>query len=289
MPIITVANLKGGVAKSSVLFHSSGSLVKRGKKILLVDADPQASISAGYLGVEATWALDPASTIAAIYAGEEPYPERVVRRTGFPGIDLLAGSRHAARYNVPVPEEAPYEAQVCLRDFLGGVRDRYDLILVDTPPNLHMATYSSLAASDYYLVPIVPEDWGSQGFAAVRQSADLVRSKINPGLDLLGIVLTLYAGRRSVHKLFEERLRLGIPGAVFDTPMPISVDYIEALVALKPVTYHKPRGAAAKAVDAIVEELLGRLLSDSNSSPRVASEHLDAPMEAVTWPANSTL
>ena len=266
MPIITVANLKGGVAKTSLLFHAAGALSKRGCLLLLIDSDPQASLTAGLLGVEATWAIPPENTITAIHAGDEPYPEAVIRPTSIAGIDLLAGSRHAARYNVPVPEEAPYEDQTRLRDFLAGIKDRYDIILVDTPPNLHMATYSSLAAADRYIVPLVPEDFGSQGLAAVRQSAGLVGARVNPNLHLLGIVLTLYAGRRAIHKLYEERLRLGAPGLVFEHPMPVSVDFIEALVALKPVTHHKPRGIAAKAIDAIVGELLARL-SDSNASP----------------------
>jgi chromosome partitioning protein len=265
MPIIAVANLKGGVAKTSLLFHAAGTLARRGATLLLVDADPQGSLSAGFLGVETTWALAPEHTIAAVQAGDEPYPETVIRPTSIAGIDLLPGSCHAARYNVPVPEEAPYADQVRLRDFLDGVRGCYDIILVDTPPNLHLATYSSLAAADHYLVPIVPEDFGSQGLAAVRQSAAVVKARVNATLDLLGIVLTLYAGRRAVHRLYEERLRLGAPGMVFAAPMPVSVDYIEALVALKPVSHHKPRGVAAKAMDAIVAELTARL-SDSKAA-----------------------
>jgi chromosome partitioning protein len=257
MPIISAANLKGGVGKSSLVLHAAGALARLGRRVLAVDNDPQASLTAGFLGVEAAWGLDPAGTIAAVYA-DDPYPEAVIRETPF-GIDLLPGSRHATRFNVPVPEGAPYEDQVRLREFLAGVRDRYDVVLIDNPPNLHLCTYASLAASDCYLVPVQPEDFGSQGLAAVAQSAALVRSAINPGLQRLGIVLTMYAARRAVHKLYERRLRDGYGPEVFSAAMPESVDYVEAIVALRPVAYHKPRGAAAKAMGAIVEEMLGRL------------------------------
>ncbi|MGE5756239.1 MAG: ParA family protein [Planctomycetaceae bacterium] len=264
MAVISAANLKGGVGKSSLVIHAAGALAKRGRKLLLVDNDPQASLTAGFLGVEATWDIAPGATIAAVHAGDEPYPEAVIRPSGIAGIDLLSGSRHATRFNAPVPEESPYEGQVRLRDFLVDVKGRYDLVLIDNPPNLHLATYSSLVASDFYLVPVQPEDFGSQGLAAVNQSAALVKDRINPDLQLLGIVLTMYTGRRAVHRMYEERLRLGFGTAVFDAAMPEAVDYVEALVSLRPVSHHKPRGAAAKAMDAIAGEILGRL-SDSNA------------------------
>lgn len=130
------------------MFHVAGSLARMGRRVLLVDNDSQASLTAGFLGVEAMTQLPADRTIAAIHAGDDPYPEAVIHGTPWPGIDLLAGSRHATRFNVPCPEESPYEHQVLLRDALAAVRGRYDLVLIDNAPNLHLATYSSLTASD---------------------------------------------------------------------------------------------------------------------------------------------
>jgi chromosome partitioning protein len=259
MPVISAANLKGGVGKSSLVLHGAGALARLGKRVLVVDNDPQASATAGFLGAQAARQLDPGTTIAAIHAGDEPFPELVIRPTGFDGIDLLPGSRYATRFNVPEPHEAPYEDQVRLRDFLAGVRDHYDLVWIDNPPNLHLCTYSSLAASDGYVVPVQAEDFGAQGLVDVNQSAALVRAAINPGLARVGYVLTMFAARRSIHQMYAQMMRENFGAEVFAAAMPESIDYVEALAGCKPVSHHKPRGAAAKAIQAIVEEMLARL------------------------------
>jgi chromosome partitioning protein len=259
MAIVSAANLKGGVGKTSTVVHAAGTLAQLGKRVLIVDNDPQASATAGFLGAQAARQLDPAATVAAIHSGDDPFPERVIRPAGFDRIDLLPGSRFAADFNTPAAHKAPYEEQVRLREFLAGVSDRYDLVLIDNPPNLHLATWSSLAASDYYLVPVQPEDFGSQGTVDVVESADRVRARINPGLTLLGFVVTMYSARRAVHRLYEEQLRSTYAELVFAAAVPESIDYIEAIAARRPVALHKPRGAAAKAIRAVVEELLGRM------------------------------
>ena len=163
MAIVSAANLKGGVGKTSTVVHAAGTLSQLGKRVLIVDNDPQASATAGFLGAQAARQLPPSATIAAIHSGDDPFPEQVIRPAGFERIELLPGSRFAADFNTPAAHKAPYEDQVRLRDFLAGIRDRYDVVLIDNPPNLHLATWSSLAASDYYLVPVQPEDFGSQG------------------------------------------------------------------------------------------------------------------------------
>jgi chromosome partitioning protein len=259
MPIISAANLKGGVGKTSTIVHMAGTLAGLSKRVLVVDNDPQSSATAGFLGAQATRQLDPGATIAAIHAGDDPFPERVIRPAGFEQIELLPGSRFAADHNTPAPHRAPYEDQVRLRDFLAGVRDRYDLVWIDNPPNLHLCTYSSLAASDGYVVPVQAEDFGVQGLVDVNQSAALVRAAINPGLARVGYVLTMFAARRSIHQMYAQMMRENFGAEVFAAAMPESIDYVEALAGYKPVSHHKPRAAAAKAIQAIVEEMLARL------------------------------
>ena len=124
--------------------------------------------------------LDPSETVAAIHAGDEPFPEAVIRPSGFDRIDLVPGSRFAATFNIPDPHRAPYEEQVRLRDFLAPIRAGYDLVIIDCPPNLHAASWSAMAASDYLLVPVMPEDFGAQGTQDVAESAAMVRAVVNP-------------------------------------------------------------------------------------------------------------
>ena len=261
MSVIAAVNLKGGVGKTSTVMHLCGALAQMGRRVLAVDADPQSSLTAGFLGIDEARALDPSSTIAAVLAGEDPYPEAVIRPTPFPGISLLAGSRHAVGFNVPHPHLAPYEDQVGLRDFLALVRANYDAILIDCPPNLHACSWSAMAAADALLVPVQPENFGSQGTVDVLESAAAVRATINPDLGPAWFVVSMLQARRAIHQAFVEGLRAGHGDAVFASAIPEAVDFVEAVVALKPLCFHKPKGAAAKAVKAVAEELLARLSS----------------------------
>ena len=259
MAVISAVNLKGGVGKTSLVMHATGTLAQLGRRVLVVDVDPQASATSGFLGLDSARRLDPSGTIHAVLAGADPYPEDVIRSTPFEGVELLAGSRHAVEYNLPMPHRLPYEDQTRLRDFLTGVRDRYHVVLIDCPPNLHLASYAALSASDGYIVPLMAEDFGAQGTLDVAESVALVRGLVNPGLATIGYVLTKFAARRSLHKVYGEQIRGTFGAEVFDAVMPEAADYAESIALLKPVAFHKPKGAAAKAMRAVVEELLERL------------------------------
>jgi chromosome partitioning protein len=251
-------NQKGGVGKSSTTFHLGGTLAKQGKRILLVDNDPQSSLTQGLIGPDATAQLPPGHTIAALYRGDPAYPVSLVQPTAFANLHLLPGSEHAGEFNRPHPHAESWELQVCLVDALGELRPHYDLILVDCPPTLQMASWAALAASDGLIVPVQPEDYGSQGLAAVRRSIELVRETINHKLRTVGLLITMYNGRRAVHQLYEKTLRGLYGDEVFATPIPHSADFPEATMLRKPLAWHKPRGAAAKALESLASELLAR-------------------------------
>src|SRR5512135_1621172 len=111
-------NQKGGVSKTTTTHNLGGALAAMGLRILSIDADPQASLTQGFWGPLAAKALDPAETVAAIFRGDEPFPERVIRPSGIDGIDLLPGSRAATSYNIPDPHTLGYETGACLAAFL---------------------------------------------------------------------------------------------------------------------------------------------------------------------------
>jgi chromosome partitioning protein len=258
MPVLTALNQKGGVGKTSTCYHLAGTLSLQGKRVLLVDNDPQASLTQGFLGPQATRQLDPGQTIAAVYA-QDAVAGMVIRPTGLPGVDLLPGSRLAASYNVPDPHLADWPVQVALKELMAEVAGGYDLVLIDCPPNLHLASWASLVASDALVVPLQPEDFGAQGIADVKESIDRVVSGPNPDLRLLGYLITMSNSRLAVHKGFEQMLRSIYGTEVLETTIPISTDFKEAIVQRKPVAMYKPRGAAAKVLKALAEELFGRL------------------------------
>ena len=266
MPVVTMLNQKGGVGKTSCTHHLAGTLAQAGRRVLLLDNDPQSSLTQGYWGPVATRDLDPGETIAALYRGDRPFPEQVIKASGIEGVDLVPGSRYATDFNVPRPYEADDETQECLRSFLDEVRGDYALVMVDCPPNLHLCSWAALVASDYLIVPLQPEDYGAQGIIDVQESVAMVAAGPNPALHLLGYLLTMVAPRRTLHQLYEERLRAAYGDAVFRARVPEAVDFAEAIARRLPIAQYKSKGGPAKAIKALADEVLERIEARGTST-----------------------
>jgi chromosome partitioning protein len=260
MPAVSLVllNQKGGVGKTSTCHHLAGTLAKAGRRVLLIDNDPQASLTQGLFGPQATRAFELETTVAAIYRGEA-IPEQIIHATEIPGIELIPGSRHAMKYNNAEPWKAERDLQVGLREVVDAVRDRYDMILIDCPPNLHLCSWAALVACDHLIVPLQPEDYGAQGIIDVQESFELVIELANPHLKLLGYLITMVNPRKSIHKMYEETLREQYGDLVFATRIPHAAEFPEAIAYRKPVALYKPKGAAAKAIQALAEEIEVRL------------------------------
>jgi chromosome partitioning protein len=256
--VVTLLNQKGGCGKTSSVFHISAALAQSGRRVLLLDNDPQASLTQGFLGPAATVAIDPSETMAAVYAGEA-IAERVVRPTGVPGVALVAGTRPLDDYNLNHPERAPWAVQTALRDFLAEASDAYDIALIDCAPTLLLPSWAALVAADGVVVPLQAEDFGAQGIIDVLRSIHDVQRGPNPGLAVLGLLLTMFNSRLSVHRDFAEGIRAAHGASVFDVMVPLATDYKEAIVARRPVGIYKPRSAAARAMVELAEELIQRL------------------------------
>jgi chromosome partitioning protein len=266
MPVISSIALKGGVGKTTLTHMTAGALALSGHRVLCLDNDNQASLSSGVFGPSVVEGMDPAATIAALYAGLDPLPEQIIRPSGIPGVDVVPGSKAAGRFNTPEPHEAPAEVQVCLRSFVDEVRDAYDVVLIDNPPNLCAASWAALIASEHLFVPVVPEDYGSASLSPVFESVALVRSGPNSRLNLLGLVLSMVQPRLAVHQIYEQTLRELHGDSIFMTRVPLAADIKEAISRRQPVTHYKPRGASAKVFKALVEEMLARI--EANAAAR---------------------
>ena len=261
--VISLTNQKGGVGKTSTTYHLAGTLaLKMERRVLLLDMDPQASLTQAFIGPDAMRALSAGESIAALFGGDhDPSPARLIRSTGFEGIDLVPGSIHLTRFNVPEPERADPDDQRALADFIAQVRDDFDFILIDVPPNLHLCSWAALVASDYVVLPLQAEDFGSQGISAVLDSIDMVQERANPHLQLLGYLISMFNSRLAVHKTYEESLRTLYGAGVFETVIPLAADMKEAVALRLPIASHKPRGASAKAMTALAEEIINRVAS----------------------------
>ena len=220
MPIISATALKGGVGKTTLVHHMAGALALAGKRVLCVDNDPQASLSSGLFGPAAVEQMDPASTVAALYAGLDPLPEQVIRPSGIEGIDVIAGSMAAARFNLPEPFAAPVEIQTCLRSFLAEVRGpvrRHPDRQPAEPPG------RELGRPDRQRLPDRagrPRRLRVDELSPVLESIRLVTSGPNPSVVMLGLLLTMVQPRLGVHVAYERVLREVHGDGVFATRVP---------------------------------------------------------------------
>lgn len=264
MIVVSMLNQKGGVGKTSTTFHLGGMLASMGQRVLIVDNDPQSSLTQGIFGQTETFRLDPSTTIAALYRGEDPVPDQVIRPTGFERLDIVPGSESATLANVPdVDAVDPTQAQ-CLRDFLGLVEDDYDMVIIDSPPNLHLCSFAALIASDYIVIPLQPEDYAAQGIDSVLRSVARVQAGPNPSLRLLGYLLTR-VGKKALHRTYEERTRASYGTDVFAANVPDAVAYCESIAFRKPISSYKPKGQPAARIRELADEFLSRIQLHTNA------------------------
>jgi len=256
---VAFLNRKGGVGKTSTVHHLGGTLAHRGLRVLLVDADPQASLTQGLLGPEAAEDLDPAATIAAVFdESGMTSPRDMVRPTPFANLSLLPGHEAAERFNEPEPWDSGLR-QMALRDALAEAGDGFDLVLIDCPPHVQMWAWSALVAADAVVVPVQAEDYGAQGLKAIRRTIARVRAEANGGLALLGYLITMFNKSLSVHATYEAFLREMFGPDVFATVVPLAKDFKEAVTFRKPIVEYRPKSASARATAALADEFLARL------------------------------
>ena len=257
------------MGKTSTCHHLAGSFSKSGRRVLLIDADPQASLTQGFWGPDTMRALPREATIAALFEDAvSPDPKSLIRATSFPGVDLVPGSEYLNSHNLPDPEDDP--RQVVLRDLVEEVRDQYDVVLIDCPPNLCLCSWAALVAADGVVVPLQAEDYGAQGISAIQRAVSRARREANPRLSLLGYLITMFNQSLAIHRAYSEQLRTLYGDAVFETVIPLAKDFKEAVASRLPISHYKPKGAPAKAVAALAEELLARAAAAADPARRVA-------------------
>ena len=257
--VYVVLNKKGGVGKTSTCFHLAGHYAKQGRRVLLIDMDPQANLTEGFIGGQRGGSpVSRERSVTALFADDlhvaEPWA--LIAPTSFPGVMILPGSQ-TLEYECE-RDPADDSRQHALRDFVQEVRDAYDIIMIDCPPNTLLGSWSALVAGDGVIVPIQVEDFGAQGLKQLAGTLNRVRRLANPRLALLGYLITMYQKRLALHQTYAETLRAAFKDAVFRTEVPFLNDYKVAVTAQTPIGNHKPRSQAAKAIAALADEILER-------------------------------
>lgn len=249
---IAITNQKGGVGKTTTSINLSASLAAADCRVLIIDCDPQAN-STGGLG----FPHDPERVgVYEVLVDQMPI-EAAILSTGFSGLDLLPSGRHLAGANVELVGQEGREVR--LSRALVAIQDRYDFIFVDCPPALDQLTVNALIAADSVLIPIQCEYFALEGVSALMDIIEQIREGLNPGLQIEGVLLTMFDERMTLTKQVAADLRDFFGDAVFETVIPRNVRLAEAPSHGKPVMEYDLRSKGADSYLQLAREVLERL------------------------------
>ncbi|KAB2960966.1 MAG: ParA family protein [Thermoanaerobaculia bacterium] len=247
--IYAVANQKGGVGKTTTAINLSAALAALDRRVLLVDCDPQGNATRG-LGAQATL-----PHLYQVLTGEAP-ASAAIRPSGFPNLDLLPAERDLVGVEVEFVGLDGWERRLAER--LAGALDGYDVVFLDCPPSLGHLTVLALAAADSVLVPLQCEYFALEGLSELVATVQRVADALNQGLEIDGIVLTMYDDRMKLTRDVEAEVRTHFGDAVFRTVVPRNVRLAEAPSHGRPILQYDIKSRGAEAYLALARELAGR-------------------------------
>jgi chromosome partitioning protein len=249
--IIALCNQKGGVGKTTSSINLGAALAECGRRVLAVDFDPQGALSAG-LGVPTHESL----TIYDLLLSSGKDPFEAIQKTGVEGLDVIPANIDLSAAEVHLVNEVARE-QILAR-VLRRVSDQYDVILIDCQPSLGILTVNALTASHGVLIPLECEFFALRGVALLIETIDKVRERLNPALELDGIVATMYDSRTLHCREVMERVVDAFGDQVLETVISRTVKFPDASVAATPITQFAPDHPAAEAYRQLARELVAR-------------------------------
>nr|WP_307979695.1 AAA family ATPase [uncultured Senegalimassilia sp.] len=249
--IMAIINQKGGVGKSTTAINLSAALGEMGKQVLLVDLDPQGNSSSG-LGVEKSQVQN---CIYDVLLNDVPVEEVIIPDV-CEGLDLVPATINLAGAEVELVSEMARENR--LKDAIGALRGKYDYIFIDCPPSLGLLTVNALVAADKLLIPIQCEFYALEGVTKLLDSMKRVKTRLNPTLDIYGVLMTMYDGRTTLSRQVVEEVRSYFGRLVFETLIPRTVKLSEAPSFGQPITLYDPSGKGAQSYMSLAKEVIAR-------------------------------
>lgn len=253
--IIAVVNQKGGVGKTTSTVNLSAALGELGKRVLLLDLDPQGNATSG-LGIRKRGLkLSSCELLLGQDANGDPVSAAdCVIETPFPGLSVLPSSIDLAGTEIRLVDIPKRESR--LRDAIAPLRDRFDYILIDCPPSLGLLTLNGLVAADTFLVPIQCEYFALEGLSQLMGTVRQVKRMYNPLIDIEGVLLTMYDARLNLTNQVVAEVKKYFPKKIFRSPIPRSVRLSEAPSFGQPITVYDKRSKGCAAYMDVAEELL---------------------------------
>ena len=250
--VIVIANQKGGVGKTTTAINLSAACALQGKRVLLIDLDPQSNSSLSFLDPEQV----NGGAFELFTELDKPF-ESLIYATNIKGLSLVPARISLAKLEAKLIGD--FDAAFRLRDRIEQVKSNFDLIIIDTPPTLGMITVNALVAAKYVLIPIQSSYFALEGTDDLLETIEKVRSRPNPDLNLLGVLVTLFDKRTALSRDVEEHIRNVFGEKTFETVITRSVRLEESPAHKQPIFTYAPRSSGAMEYQNLSKEVLKRV------------------------------
>lgn len=249
--IIAIANQKGGVGKTTTSINLSASLAAKGKKVLMIDTDPQGNATSGF-GIDKN---DLENTIYELILGECSIQDCIIKNV-IEGVSVLPSNVNLAAAEIELigVEKKEY----ILKNEIDWVKDSYDFIIIDCPPSLSMLTVNAMTTADTVLVPIQCEYYALEGLSQLIHTVNLVKERLNPNLDMEGVVFTMFDSRTNLSNQVVENVKSNLQQNVYKTIIPRNIRLAEAPSYGMPIQIYDPKSAGAEAYMSLADEVISR-------------------------------